>query len=138
LEVGPLGNMRRNHGALGLQHAVVSSSEAKGISMPLSFYEPTKWAMVVMDGNKAVAKARHYGGVGWWLLKLESASWTDPRARQPIRDDLPQDFRDLFSKYPNMLAVRSRNEARKIMQGLANATAYRHVRSPEASPGLRR
>ena len=76
--------------------------------------------MIVMDGKRVVAKARRYG-TGWWLLKLESACWVDSRARQPLRSDLPAGFRDLFSRYPDMLAVKSKREARRIMGGLAEA-----------------
>lgn len=96
--------------------------------MAMTFLEANDWAMVVMDGRRCVAKARRYG-VGYWLLKLEGASWIDPRARQPIRDDLPAGFSDLFSKYPNMLAVKGKAEARKIMQGLT-ATGTRPSRTP--------
>jgi DNA-binding transcriptional regulator YiaG len=85
--------------------------------MSLTFEQHTKTTMIVLDGKTPVAKARRWG-IGWWLLTLEKASWVDPRARQPIRDDLPADFKDMFSKYPNMLAVKSTAEARKIMQSL--------------------
>jgi DNA-binding transcriptional regulator YiaG len=73
--------------------------------------------MIVLDGKTPIAKARRWR-IGWWLLTLEKASWVDPRARQPIRDDMPADFKDMFSQYPDMLAVKSTPEARKIMQGL--------------------
>ncbi|MCS4088815.1 hypothetical protein [Rhizobium sp. BK176] len=85
--------------------------------MPLTFLEPTKTTMIVMDGSTPIAKARRWG-IGWWSLTLENASWVDERARRPIRDDMPADFKDLFSRNPKMLAVKSATEARKIMQGL--------------------
>lgn len=92
------------------------------IAMTLAFTETTKTTMIVMDGSKPVAKARLWG-MGWWLLTVENGSWLDPRARESIRDDLPKGFKDLFSSYPNMLAVKSRAEARKIMQALSETGA---------------
>lgn len=77
-----------------------------------------------MDGGRVIAKARKKA-MGFWLLKLESACWVDPRARQPLRDDFPEGFHDLFSQYPDMLAIKNKTEARKIMLGLAQCTPVR-------------
>jgi DNA-binding transcriptional regulator YiaG len=85
--------------------------------MSLTFEETTKTTMIILDGKTPVAKARRWR-IGWWLLTLEKASWVDPRARQPIRDDMPPDFKDLYSQYPNLLAVKTAAEARKIMKSL--------------------
>lgn len=85
--------------------------------MALTFEDTTKTTMIVLDGKVPVAKARRWR-IGWWLLTLENASWIDPRARLPLRDDMPAGFKDLYSQYPNMLAVKSSTEARKIMQSL--------------------
>lgn len=86
--------------------------------------------MIVMDKKKPVAKARLWG-MGWWLLTMENGSWLDPRAREPIRDDLPKGFKDLFSRYPNMLAVKSKAEARKIMQALCATGTAGHQKRPK-------
>ena len=93
--------------------------------MPMTFLEPNGWAMIVVDGRRTVARAKKWG-VGYWLLELQigEACWTDPRARMPIRDDLPVGFKDLFSRYPHMLAVKSKVEARKLMKGLADMTPF--------------
>lgn len=84
----------------------------------MTFQEPTDWSMIVMDGQRAVAKARKKQ-LGLWLLSLENACWIDPRARQPIREDWPAGVDSMWSKYPQLLAVKTKREARKIMQELA-------------------
>lgn len=99
--------------------------------MPLTFHEPNEWAMVVMDGKRPIAKARKKQ-VGYWLLVLESGCWVDPRARQPLRDDMPAGFSDLFSKYPNMLAVKGKREARALMKGLLDAQPGNRPARPAA------
>jgi hypothetical protein len=101
--------------------------------MAMAFYEPTKWAMVVMDGKRAVAKARHRP-MGMWLLEMLGGSWIDPRARTPLRDDFPADFKDLYSQYPNLLVVKSKAEARRILTGLCDGKPYKLDREPKAQP----
>jgi len=73
----------------------------------MTFHE-RKHAMVVMDGYRRVAKARPIVS-GGWQLKTYAGCWIDPRART----------QGLFpDRFPDLLHVTSRREARKIMEGL--------------------
>lgn len=87
--------------------------------MPMTFLEPTRFTMIVMDGDRCVARARRWG-IGWWLLEAVDACWTDPRARQPLRDDFPAGYKDMFSKNPRLLAFKAKGDARATMRGLAD------------------
>lgn len=92
--------------------------------MAMRFEQPVSWAMIVMDGNRVVAKARKKG-IGMWLLSLEAGCWTDPRARQPLRKDWPEEIASMWPKYPNLLAVKTAKEAKRIMQELAQTGGLR-------------
>lgn len=86
--------------------------------MPMTFHQPVKWGMSVVNGQEVIASAKKYG-VGYWLLTLRNGSWVDPRARQPLRDDFPKGYRDMYSANPQTLAVKTDKEAREIMLALA-------------------
>ncbi len=92
--------------------------------MTMTFSEPTPWAMIVMDGDRPVAKARKRQ-MGVWVLTAVDGSWIDPRARMPLRDDFPAGYKDLYSQYPELLTVKSKGEARKLMMALAECKPYK-------------
>lgn len=74
---------------------------------PVMTFHEMSYAMVVMDGNRAVAKARQtpHG----YILRTYNGCWTDPRARS----------QGLFpGKFPYLLVVKRRDEARRILKGL--------------------
>jgi len=65
--------------------------------------------MTVMDGNRCVAKARFIPS-GGWMLRTYNGCWSDPRARS----------QGLFpGKFPYLLHVGSKGEARSVLRGLA-------------------
>jgi hypothetical protein len=101
--------------------------------MTMTFLEPTSWAMIVMDGDRAVAKARKKS-MGVWTLTGVDCSWIDPRARMPLRDDFPAGFKDLSSRYPQFLTVKTKGEARKILQALAECKPYKVGQPAKAQP----
>lgn len=73
----------------------------------MTFHE-FNWAMSVMDGKRCVAAARIVGSYGWRLV-LHGGCWTDPRAR--TQGLLP-------GKYPHLMLVKSKTEARNVLKGL--------------------
>jgi hypothetical protein len=89
--------------------------------------------MIVMDGNRAVAKARKKA-MGVWTLTGIECSWVDPRARMPMRDDFPAGFKDLSSRYPQFLTVKTKAEARNILQALAESKPYKAGQPVKAQP----
>jgi hypothetical protein len=63
--------------------------------------------MTVMDARRCVAWA--HPARGGWLLKLHGGCWLDPRARTG----------GIFpGKFPDLLHVKTRREARSIMTRL--------------------
>lgn len=75
----------------------------------MTFHE-FKNGMTVMDGNRCVASAKSVASHGW-MLSLRAASWVDPRAR--TQGLIP-------GKFPHLMLVKSRGEARHEMRLLAN------------------
>jgi hypothetical protein len=73
-----------------------------------------KNGMVIMDGNRTVAKARPYAGVRGWALHIEGGCWLDERARRKKLSALPGG--GIFD--PSRMAVRTRREAEKILKSL--------------------
>jgi hypothetical protein len=104
--------------------------------MTMTFLEPTPWAMIVMDGERAVAKARKKA-MGVWTLTGIECSWVDPRARTPLRDDFPTGFKDLYSRHPEFLTVKTKGEARKLLQALAECKPYKAGQPTKAQPKVK-
>lgn len=77
----------------------------------LSFHE-IKNGMSVMDDRHCLATAKPTSQ--GWLLTLHGACWIDPRARavNPTKPQLPS------HKFPNLMVVRTRGEARRILSSL--------------------
>jgi hypothetical protein len=66
--------------------------------------------MVVMDGKTCVAVARKT--VSWgYILRVHNGCWVDPRAR--TQGLVP-------GRYPHLMNILTKPEARKIMKALAN------------------
>ena len=66
--------------------------------------------LVVMDGQKRVAKARPVAQ-GFWMLRRYGTDWDDPRAGTN-----PEKFGKRMNK--NLLCVKGKAEARKVLQNL--------------------
>jgi hypothetical protein len=92
--------------------------------------------MIVMDGERAVAKARK-NAMGVWTLTGIECSWVDPRARTPLRDDFPTGFKDLYSRHPEFLTVKTKGEARKLLQALAECKPYKAGQPTKAQPKVK-
>jgi hypothetical protein len=77
------------------------------VSIMLKFHE-FRNGMVVMDDRKGIATAKptRHG----WILTLYAASWVDPRAR--TQGLIP-------GKFPHLLLVESRGDARNMLKALA-------------------
>jgi hypothetical protein len=67
------------------------------------------YAMSVMDGTRCVAVAKRVDGHGWKMV-LHGGCWTDARAR--TQGIWP-------GKYPHLMMVKNRKEARTILQIMA-------------------
>jgi hypothetical protein len=76
----------------------------------MTFHE-FKNGMSVMDGNRCVASAKPTRGHGWMLI-ARASSWVDIRAR--TQGLMP-------GKYPNLMLVKDRREARAHLSKLASA-----------------
>lgn len=88
--------------------------------MALTFLELTPYAMVVMDGQRCVAKARRMGSGtgGRWILRVYDASWVDT----PTNERQRANFKRLGLRWdvsPWLKSVDTRAQARKELQTLA-------------------
>ena len=79
--------------------------------MTLTVHEfPAHKTLVVMDGRKIVAKARHIANVKTWILRIYNAEWIDARAAG----------RNAFGGLDRQrFTVKSLREARAVMIELA-------------------
>ena len=71
---------------------------------------PNHKTMIVMDGRRPLARARHIHSECAWLLKAYGFLWTDKRAHQPGV------FGIVDARF---LLIKSKREARKILKALA-------------------
>jgi hypothetical protein len=76
----------------------------------MEFIEHKHGNMIVMDGKNPVAVARKTVSFGY-ILRVYNACWTDPRAR--TQGLVP-------GKYPHLMNILTKREARSIMKALAN------------------
>jgi len=81
----------------------------------LRFHE-FKNAMSVMDGRRCIAVARLTPSHGW-VMRVHDGCWTDIRAR--TQGLIP-------GKYPNLMRVRTRPQARTILSKLAATLGASH------------
>lgn len=85
----------------------------------MKLIEVTEYAMVVMDGNRCVAKARKTG-IGPWLLSLNAASWADTMRNEPQQAWLRKiGLRANVS--PWLKVVETKRAARAELQALSGA-----------------
>ena len=78
--------------------------------------------MVVMDGRRAVAKARRKPAPIGWVLRACGASFTDPRARKPRFAGVGGGPGIVD---PGLMAIKTRREARKILREIAGLATRR-------------
>ena len=70
--------------------------------------------LVVMDGRRMIARARHIPAARGWLLKAYGFSWANPRAHQP----------NIFGVVdPRYLIVKTKREAKRILADLTEQVA---------------
>jgi len=79
---------------------------------------PREWTtnsiLVVMDGRRLLARARHIPAARGWLLKAYGFSWADPRAHEP----------NIFGAVdPRYLIIKTKCEAKRILADLTAQVA---------------